>query len=276
MSGSLTIIWDYDGPIGQVNATYPYKFDEQKIIQEIENVDLILSLCEKYNVKMVFACTGFSAEEGHFPYHIQNQIQQIFHLGHEIASHSWKHEWFPYLEREQIVRSLTRSKYALETCIGKEGSVVGFVPPFSRPMSWYARGAVSQGDRTFGYGFPGSNIGSLIKIISGTGYKWCRINYYPLLKKIFSRSAKVNLNKSWEVIRGVTCFPCHHFGFDSKAIDLLDRLSKTGGKLVISAHPSGLSRTKEENVNLLINFLDKVAELRKANTIEIKTINQLT
>lgn len=43
MTATLMIIWDYDGAIGQVNASYPYRFNEQRLFEEVNNVDLSFS-----------------------------------------------------------------------------------------------------------------------------------------------------------------------------------------------------------------------------------------
>lgn len=276
MTGNLVLIWDYDGALGQVNATYPYKFDEEKIIQEIRNVDTILNLGRQYAVTMTFACLGFAAEAGHFPYHVPEQIRQIHESGHEIASHSWKHEWFPFLEREQIIRSLSRSKTILESAVGVEGAVVGFVPPFSRPMSWYAKGAISLGDRVFGPWYPGGNLGSLIKLTRQTGYSWFRVAYRSIIQRIRGRSpVDQDLCKPWRREHGITCVPQHWIGFDETAHRLLDRVYTVGGTLVICGHPSGLSRNREENLDLLVGFLQKAADYQNRGTLKTKTVSQV-
>jgi peptidoglycan/xylan/chitin deacetylase (PgdA/CDA1 family) len=275
MPGSVVLIWDYDGAIGQVNATYPYLFDEEKIIQEICNVDTILELGQEYGITMTFACLGFAAEHGHFPYHVPEQIKKIHDSGHEIASHSWKHEWFPYLEREQIVRSLTRSKYALEQAIGVDGAVAGFVPPFSRPMSWYAKGAVSLGDRVFGPWYPGGDLGSLLKLVAETGYRWCRVSYRSLLRKMIGASSDhEDVSEPWQHYKAVTCVPAHYVGFDERACQLLENVNQNGGTLVVSGHPSGLSRNKEESLHSLIGFMQKLADYQKRGTLRTISVSQ--
>ena len=128
----------------------------------MQNVDYILGVGKTNQLKMVFACLGFAAEKVPYPFCISEQIKKIHTLGHEIASHSWRHEWFPYLEKDQIRRSLERSKFALETCLDLPGAVQGFVPPFNRPMTWLQKSAFSLGDRALFPFFPGADLGSLI------------------------------------------------------------------------------------------------------------------
>lgn len=268
----LILIWDYDSALGQVNATYPYKFDHEKLYNEIENVEYILKVARIHQIKMVFACLGFAAEKGPYPFCIPDQIRKISEQGHEIASHSWKHEWFPYLEREQIQRSLERSKFALETCIGKQGTVVGFVPPFNRPMSWYGKGAFSLGDRAFYPYSTGANLGSLLKFLHTANYHWCRVSYRPLWKHFSRFEKRVNLNRKLVTANGIICIRSDYCGFDKPALDLLDELVNQGGTLIISAHPSGLSRNREENLDHFKMFIHKVTQLQDAGILYSSTI----
>ena len=273
--GTLMIIWDYDGAIGRVNASYPYKFDEQKIYREIENVETILGLADKYGLKMTFACVGIGAEKGVFPYHIQDQIKKIHQLGHEIASHSWRHEWFPYLEKEQIKRSLSRSKYALELCIGELDAVRGFILPFSRPKSWYSRGAFSLGDRVFGPWYPGASLGSVLKFVSQAEYQWSRVSYRPIWEKYLGRSkSRPNLSAKWPIFHGLVCVPNHIFGFDAAARDLLTRLSGEGGSLVVSAHPAALDFGREESLDNFLQFLALAEDYLDKDLIQSKTVGE--
>ncbi len=274
--GQLCIIWDYDGAVGQINASYPYNFDESKILREYENVEKILDLAGSQQIKMTFACVGFGAEPGQYPYHIPEQIKKIFTLGHEIASHSWKHEWFPYLDKIQIQRSLARSKDALETCIGIEGAVTGFILPFSRPMSWYARGAFSLGDRVFGHWYPGADLGAMLKHIQAAGYRWSRVAYRPIWKKFSKKSRQdQNLNRAWSSAHGVVCVPSHVFGFDTVAQTLLNRVSSQGGRLVVSGHPAALSFGREESLENLVQFLKLAAQYQSQGRLESQTASNL-
>src|SRR5690606_331231 len=114
----ILLIWDFDGAIGQINSSMPYNFNFQNLNVEIENVKEILKILDQYNIKCCFAITGFSAEDGIFPYTFPNLIKEIHSRGHEIASHSWRHEWSSIFSEKQIDKSLKRSKFILENCIG--------------------------------------------------------------------------------------------------------------------------------------------------------------
>ena len=147
MSKKIVIIWDFDGPIGLINASYPYNFNYNNLHKEIKNAREILDILDDFQIKTCFAITGFSAEEGKFPYTFPELINEIYERGHEIASHSWRHEWSSIFQHKQIDKSLKRSKQSLENAIHNNQTISGFVPPHNRPMTWLKRGAISWGDR---------------------------------------------------------------------------------------------------------------------------------
>jgi hypothetical protein len=266
------IIWDYDTAIGQVNASYPYNFHEELLVQEIENVDRILASAASHALRMTFACVGFAAESGQYPYHVPDQLRRIHAASHEVASHSWRHEWFPFLEREQVARSLKRSKEALERCLGEAGAVQGFVPPFSRPMTWYRKGAISLGDRTLNPLRAGGNIGALCEEVRNAGYAWCRVSYRALTERLTGRRGAAPITGRIGRSSGVACVPHHYTGFDQGALDLLDKAVRRNCSIVIVGHPSGLTRDGAENHAHLERFLDKVAALRDAGRIQARTV----
>ena len=275
MPGYVLLLWDYDTAIGQINATYPYNFHQEPILQEIDNVETILKLGANFSISMTFACVGFAAEPGHYPYHVPEQIKRIYEAGHEVASHSWRHEWFPFLEEEQIRRSLVRSKQTIENCIGVPGSVKGFVPPFNRPMSWYRKGAVSLGDRAFGPGHPGANIGTLLKIVREAGYTWCRLTYSSLWSRVVKKFRKPQVGlKKWQTAYGIVIVPHHYCGFDEPALKLVDLAAEQEKAVVITGHPSGLSRMKEENLSHLRILLQRIADHQARGKIESLTISE--
>jgi peptidoglycan/xylan/chitin deacetylase (PgdA/CDA1 family) len=275
MPGFLFLIWDYDTAIGQINATYPYNFRQEPILEEIENVNIILKLGADYGISMTFACVGLAGESGNYPYHVPEQIRRIHESGHEIASHSWKHEWFPFLEKEQIRRSLARSKLTLENCIGVPGGVKGFVPPFSRPMSWYRKGAISLGDRALGPWYPGADIGSLLKSVNEAGYTWCRLSYRPLWRRLADRLQESNIRlKYWLKTHDIMIVPNNYCGFDEPALKLVEMAAEKELPLVISGHPAGLSRMREESLEKFKIFLQRVSELQSKGKIKYSTVSE--
>jgi len=272
---SVLIIWDYDTAVGQVNASYPYNFHEETLLTEIENVDRILALSTTFNLRMTFACVGFAAEQGVFPYHVPEQLRRIRAASHEIASHSWRHEWFPFLEREQVRRSLRRGKQVLEQCLDEPGAVKGFVPPFSRPMTWYRKGAISLGDRTLNPLRAGGNIGSLCAELRDAGYSWCRVSFRSLGQRLRHSFARPLIDRTIERCNGIACIPYHYNGFDSGGLELLEFAVKSKNSVVIVGHPSGLSRPKAESVSYLVPFLEKVAELQALGRIQARSVRTI-
>lgn len=273
MSGSLMIIWDYDSAVGQINASYPYRFREETILQEIENVDHLLTLGQEFDLQMTFACVGFAAEPGHFPYHIGDQIAKIYAAGHEIASHSWRHEWFPFLEPEQIRRSLQRSREILAECLDTPDAVQGFVPPFSRPMSWYRKGALSLGDRVWGPRYPGADWGSLLNFVGEAGYRWCRMTHKPIWKKLRRKGPAAQLNfMPWLQEKNIICVPEHYCGFDDPAVALTKRAIDEHEAVVIVGHPLGLSRNKCESIDYLRPFLRCIANWQQQGCLQVQTV----
>lgn len=222
---------------------------------------------------MTFACVGFSGEPGVFPYHVPDQIRRIAGAGHEIASHSWKHEWFPFLLPDQASLSLERSKLALETCIGKPGAVRGFVPPFSRPMTWYARGAISLGDRSHHLWSTGLDLGRLVRKAGIAGYGWCRVSYRTIGDRVLRRRPNW-IGRPWTIAHGVVCVPHNHTGFDQDAEALLRAAVATRCPLVVVGHPSGLTRHGSENAENLGRFLTLAASCRERGELEIRTVSR--
>jgi len=275
LPGKLLIVWDYDTALGQINSTMPYNFSYKQIYEEIENVDYILEEGERLNVKMTFACLGFVAEEGVFPFNNPEQIRKIHSLGHEIASHSWKHEWFPYINEKQISKSLERSKFALEKCIGSGDAVKGFVPPHSRPMSWYSKFSISPGDRGIFPFHKGSDMGSLLRFLKTQNYTWCRVlkEYKPVWDKLLGkRIEEIDFN-IWERNNGIVCVPQHYTGFDDFAQRYLAKAIEGNQAVVIVGHPAGLSRQKSESKEHFDIFMKLASSAIAEGKLEAMTVS---
>lgn len=275
MPAKLMIIWDYDSALGQINSTMPYNFKYAPIYEEIENVEYILKTGRSFDIKMTFACLGFAAETGVYPFNNPDQIKKIFDEGHEIASHSWRHEWFPLLMEKQIQKSLERSKYILEHCIGSSNSVKGFVPPHSRPMSWYNKFSFSPGDRAVYPFHKGGDMNYILNQLSALKYNWCRVltEYKPVWRKIFGNSNedKYIFNK-WEIHNDVVCVPQHYTGFDEPAQKYLKMAVEKNEAVVIVGHPAGLSRNKSESLNNFDKFIEEIIKYRSNGQLEISTV----
>ena len=271
----LYLMWDFDAAIGQINSSYPYNYHEELIYQEIKNVEKILELSAFHDIKMIFAITGFSAEKGLFPFHFRDLIRKIYSEGHEVASHSWRHEWIPFLEMDQLEKSLKRSKSILEDCIGEKDTVTGFVPPFSRPMSWLRRGAFSFGDKALGPNFKCNDIQKIIPIVKKLGYNWMRVTYRTIFEKINKVDKPRSLKRDWYIEQGLMCVPNNCVGFDDRAIKTINLGIENHRDIIISGHPSGLSRNGIENIENFKSFIDFVIKRRDEKKIEIRLLRDV-
>lgn len=251
----IILIWDFDGPIGQINSSYPYNFNFENFETEINNVKEILSELKRFNIKCCFAITGFSAENGVYPYVFPDLIAEIAEQGHEVASHSWRHEWTPIFKTDQINKSLKRSKMILEKVIQKEEAVVGFVPPHNRPMTWWRRGAFSLGDRGLYPWFKMGDNQSLINLLLDNNYKWVRVTY----NSVFNKLGIIKKNITGSVIKrnGILIFENHYNGFDEKVIKHI--LKTNFDTYTVSAHPLMFSfENKKESRENFIQFLESL------------------
>ena len=237
MPKKTIITWDLDGFIGAVNSSSPYKYNFNAHELELQCVERSLKLLAEYNVSTAFAVTGFSAEKGIYPYTFPALISKIHQLGHEIASHSWRHEWVPLFSKKQIDKSFERSKQVLEAACGKGYQLNGFVPPHNKPATWVRRGAYSLEDKGLFPLFEMGDVDHLLAVLKKNNYKWARIAYNPFhnrfRKKEFTRRQRVFNHK------GILILENHYTGFDQDIIHYIEQ--KDQEYFTISAHPVMLS-----------------------------------
>ncbi len=252
----LAIVWDFDSAQGQVGATYPYHYRRLPLEQELEGVAILRAQGARLGVPMTFATVGFAAEDVPAPFEAHDLIRGLHDDGHEIASHSWRHEWLPHLTTQQLRRSLVRSKVALERVTGEVGGVRGLVPPFNRPMTWLRHGIIRPGDR---WAFPpgrGATNDGLLREASGAGYDWVRISLRPLVGR------RPDPLRAPFREGGCTVVPHHYDGFDGKAGRLLDQAVDRRCLFVLTGHPSGLFRPGNEHLELVVGVLEDAARRR--------------
>lgn len=265
MPANVILIWDYDSPIATITTTRPYNYNFEKCLQESKDVDTILDCAKSGSVDMTFAVVGFGAEPSVYPFDIREKIKKIHGHGHEIASHSWKHEWIPHLSGYQLEKTIERSKYILEECLGMKDSIKGFVPPHDRPMSWPARMAFSLGDRALYPFHSGANIGTLLSELKKKKYSWCRTTYRPLWQKISDwKGSDINqkLKRNWENHNGIVHFRGTICGFDEATHKLVEKAVNDSLTVVIVAHPAGLSRKGNENIAFFEKFMKYLLRLK--------------
>ncbi|MDZ7648848.1 MAG: hypothetical protein U5K54_17670 [Cytophagales bacterium] len=126
MPAKFILIWDYDTPIARITTTRPYDYDFKKCLEEAKNIDTILGYGnEENNTDVTFAVVGFGAEESvENTYDVRNIIQKIAKQGHEISL-SLMEAWNGFLISPsfKLKKSLERSKFMLEKCLGQKGSI---------------------------------------------------------------------------------------------------------------------------------------------------------
>ena len=142
--GEVVCFYDYDTQWGD-RRSRSFGGPKSWGHRDFENTEQLLALHARYEVPACFAVVGAAALPGTRPYHDPQQIRRIHAAGHEIASHSFRHEWLPGLDRDALRETLRRSKDALEQCIG--APVTSFVPPFNQPFDYPAALAWSLSER---------------------------------------------------------------------------------------------------------------------------------
>jgi polysaccharide deacetylase family protein (PEP-CTERM system associated) len=85
------------------------------------NVEKILTLLSRFNVKATFFVLGYVAER------TPEVVKRIYGEGHEVASHGYGHIQVYKQRKDEFLRDLLRSKDLLEGIIGE--SVVGYRAP---------------------------------------------------------------------------------------------------------------------------------------------------
>jgi len=243
----IILTFDLDGPIGIINSTLPYNFGFNYILQEQKNVIEIIDILKQNKIKATFAITGFSAEKSVKHFELTNIIKKISEAGHEIASHSWKHENFSKITTDVAKKSLRRSKLVLNN------EVVGFIPPHNRPMTWLKKCRISiREDRIFPFKKTG-DISGIISILKSEGYKWIRISNNSIFKrmKFNSNITKIYFYNKILIIDG------HYCGFDENIIDKIIS-SDSNQVFCISAHPAMFSfKNKNESKENFLFFIKK-------------------
>jgi hypothetical protein len=262
----ILIFWDYDTQwgadrsrmVGGPKAWGPLEF---------ENSERLLELHAEYGLPACFAVVGAAALPGERPYHAPDQIRRIHDAGHEVASHSHRHEWLPALNRRALRETLRSSKDSLEQCIG--APVTSFVPPWNQPFDFPSRLSISLTERREA-GRGRTDLKTLLSELRETGYRFCRVAYRSLHERLadrlFGRSDPPGRTES---ISGITCVRLNGFGFARGATALVDRCVERGGIAVTYAHPHSLKSGDAQDESHLVPFLKKVRDLQRQGALEV-------
>lgn len=242
---------------------------------EFPNTDRLLELHAKYNIPACFAVVGAAALDGDHPYHNPTQIRRIYAAGHEVASHSFQHEWLPGLGKQELIETLRKSKDALEQCIG--GPVVSFVPPFNQPRDFAEKGSFSLSERRETNGHR-TDLRRLCDGLMETGYRFCRVAYRPMHQRLAELVLKRRLDRPvrLEEIAGIRCLRLNTAGgFGADAMMMLDRCAQVGGTVVVYGHPHSLDGGDCQNETWLVPFLERVQFLREQRLVRTILPRQL-
>ena len=270
------VIWDYDTPLTRITCTVPYNYDFDKCLAEEGDVNYILDAAKKINGKFTFAVLGYGAEKSVAPFDVRHVIRKIYQEGHEVASHSWKHEWLPLTTKVQLQKTIERSKYIIEDAINDPNfKVKGFVLPHDRPMSWYSKFGFSLGDRGIYPFFPGASIDGVAKHLKSGGYKWMRNCYRPVWEKLVNfngNDPKYRFKRIFRKESGFYYVPSHCMEPNERAVEAVNWAVKNNAPVVISAHPTFLS-DGTTNKDKFDRFIDVVGEHVVKNDLKVRTIS---
>jgi hypothetical protein len=227
--------WDYDTQWGADRSRMRRARDWGHL--EFPCTDELLELHERFGVPACFAVVGAAALPGERPYHDPRQIRRIHAAGHEIASHAFKHEWLPALDRRTLLRTLRDSKDALEQCIG--APVASFVPPFNQPFH-YPRGWSFSVSELREAGMRRTTLARLCDALRETGYTFCRVAYEPLTERAAGLAGMMRGGRASGsegafrpgppvTIAGITCVRIGPCGFGTARVSELCRRAASRG-----------------------------------------------
>jgi hypothetical protein len=237
---NVLIFWDYDTQWGAERSRNPDRVPDWGPL-EFPNTDLVLEAHAKYDVPACFAVVGAAALPGERPYHDPEQIRRIHEAGHEVGSHSFRHEWLPALGGDKLRETLSLSKDALEQCLGVE--VTTFVPPYNQPFD-HARGWSFSLSERRAVRHDRIDVPRLCETLREVGYDFCRLGDRAIGQRLADYIARRELHRAGELdsIAGVRCLrintPC---GFAADARWLMERQLDRGGYWVLYGHPHSAS-----------------------------------
>jgi len=264
---TVMLFWDYDTQWGADRSRSGGGPKDWGPL-EFENTERLLDLHAELGVPACFAVVGAAALPGEQPYHDPRQIQRINEAGHEVASHSFQHEWLPGLSPVELRETLRKSKDALEQCIGSR--VCAFVPPFNQPFDFPQRLSFSLSERR-DVRRNRVDIKKLCKALSETGYEFCRLTYRPLYEYVTDRvfgPRDVGVTRPFR-FGGITCVRMNtQGGFGPAVRALLERSCDHGGVWVLYGHPHSLSNSSStQREEELIKVLRLMAALKTEGRI---------
>ena len=264
----LLFFWDYDTQWGGDRSRLPGGPKSWGAL-EFSNTERLLELHGEHGVPACFAAVGSAALPGERPYHDPAQIRRIHAAGHEIGSHSHRHEWLPGLDRVALGETLRASKDALEQCIG--APVTTFVPPWNQPFDYPAGFSFSLSERREG-GAHRTGLARLCETLAETGYRFCRVAYRPMHQRLAELIARKRIERLGRVeeIGGVSCARLNTpGGFGPPTVEVLERAVRRGGLTVVYGHPHSLTLGNSQDERHLAPFLQLVASMVRSGKLRV-------
>jgi peptidoglycan/xylan/chitin deacetylase (PgdA/CDA1 family) len=272
---TLLCFYDYDTQWGadrSRSAGGPKRYGQR----DFENTERLLEMHEKYAVPACFAVVGAAALPGERPYHDQRQILAIHKAGHEVGSHSFRHEWLPALDRAGLRETVTSSKAALESCTG--APVTTFVPPFNQPFDYVRKLSFSLSERRDCRPHR-TDLRTLCEALRETGYRFCRVAYQSLYSRMAERVTGRPIHRPvrLENIAGLVCGRLNTpVGFADASLRVVDRAVEHGGIVIVYAHPHSLSSDGPQGASALERFLLRISALRRAGVLQVRLPREIS
>jgi hypothetical protein len=270
----VAISYDYDSPAGYRQSfhmrSFPMNADQL-------GTDAILRVLDGEGVKVTFGIVATAATPGEPPEHCPDQIRAIHTAGHEIASHSMTHRWMPSMSDGELAGELVDSKAALEACV--RSTVVGFIPPFNRPMHFPGKLAFSLSERLGLHrrGRGRQSIPSLLGALREAGYTWSRVSFSNKLHVVQRRLgliSEIPLPGPF-VHAGVVAIPNHCCGFGARAVELVRAHLGQDRAITLYAHPNQAYADNDEHHRHLRELIHTFALERRRGDLAFSTMGEL-
>lgn len=268
--GTLLMFWDYDTQWGRDRSRLRRDPGWQGI-DEFTCTERLLELHGTHNVPACFAVVASAALPGERPYHDPDQIRAIHAAGHEVASHTMRHEWIPGLSPLELRDNLRSSRRIIEECIG--APVTTLVPPYNRPFDCPPRWSISIAERREA-GRVRTSLPGLCEALAETGYTFCRVAYRPFWERWREKLTGRQRHRPsrLERIASLSCLRLNcPRGFDQDALAVVERVVREGGCALAWGHPHALIQDGSEHQHHVATFLARVAALRASGDLDILT-----
>lgn len=265
----VLVFWDYDTQWGADRSRNPRGSSDWGHL-EFPRTEWLLDAHARFDVPACFAVVGAAALPGDRPYHDPEQVRRMHDAGHEIASHSFCHEWLPGLPPAALRDTLRASKDALEQCIGAE--VSSFVPPFNQPFDYARAWSFSLSER-LSVSRDRADVGRLCTMLQETGYRFCRLAYRSLVERAAELASRhpVRQPEHLHEIGGVQCLRLNTpGGFAADVRDAIGARLRRGGYWILYGHPHSVGDEPGPQSRAAVEaFLATVARWRHDGAVRV-------